>query len=112
MIDNKYDTKNPNIFCSKKLGRSTSQFFKGVIGNGEQIRFWEDTWFGSSPLAVQYFKIYYVCNEQNKTIAHVWDGSTLMLTFRRNFTENMRPQWLELLGILPPVSVFLVTKML
>jgi hypothetical protein len=51
------------------------------------------TWFGNSPLAVQFFELYVIYNEQNKTIAHIWDGSTLMLTFRR---ELITPLVLQL----------------
>jgi hypothetical protein len=108
LVDAKYDTHNPNIFCSSTSG--ISQFWKGVmwaaesvkfgyrwkVGDGTKIRFWEDTWFGTSPLAVQFFDLYIVCNEQNKTISQIWDGNTLMLTFRRNFPPALMQKWQEL----------------
>ena len=64
MVDAKYNTQNPNIFCSRTVG--VSNFGKGVMwavhsikfgyrwkmGNGGKIRFWEDTWIGTSPLSV------------------------------------------------------------
>jgi hypothetical protein len=66
-VDTKYNTSNPNIFCTSTDG--VSQFCKGVmwdvesvkfgyrwkIGDGRKVRFWEDTWFSTSPLAVQFF---------------------------------------------------------
>jgi hypothetical protein len=52
------------IFCTD--GRQASPFWKGVmlaaqavkhgyrwvVGDGRKIHFWEDTWFGTAPLAV------------------------------------------------------------
>jgi hypothetical protein len=68
-IDYKYKTHKPNIFNSNTV--NCSRFWKGVmtvvkglkllnLGLGrEKVRFWEDTWFGTSPLAVQYWNILY-----------------------------------------------------
>lgn len=77
IIDTKYDGLQPNLFA--KTPNDASPFWKGimwtahaakqgytwVVGNGKSIRFWEDMWFGSSNLAIQYWDIYYVCNEKN-----------------------------------------------
>jgi hypothetical protein len=66
VIDYKYNVNNPNIFSSSLVG--VSPFWKGVVweakaaklgyqwkvGNGKKIKFWEDRWFGSSSLAIQY----------------------------------------------------------
>jgi hypothetical protein len=87
MVDHKYNTKNPNIFCSDEVG--VSRFWKEVmwavnstkfgyrwnIGDGNTVRFWEDTLCGTSPLAVQYFDLYALCNEQGMTVRQIWDGS-------------------------------------
>jgi mannosylglycoprotein endo-beta-mannosidase len=70
--------------------------YRWKVGDGTKVRFWEDTWFGTSPLAVQFFDLFVICNEQNKTISQVWDGSTLMLSFRRNFPPILLQQWQEL----------------
>jgi hypothetical protein len=66
VIDAKYETKRPNILCCNDPHPSI--FWKGVmwatqavrfgykwiIGNGRSVKFWEDVWFGNSPLSVQY----------------------------------------------------------
>jgi hypothetical protein len=79
MVENKYRIVRPNIFCSEDV--VISHFWKGVlwainavkmgykwkIGNGNM--FWEDTWCGSSPLSVQYFDLYVICNEHGKIVA-------------------------------------------
>jgi hypothetical protein len=79
IIDHKYDT-TPNILCSGS--RNASPFWKGVrwaaqaakpgyrwcVGDGRKVRFWEDVWFGTCSLAIQYWNIYYIINEQGRTI--------------------------------------------
>jgi hypothetical protein len=61
-----YRTLNPNLFCCPDIG--ASPFWEGVIwtfnaaklgynwniGDGKNIRFWEDQWFGHTSLAIQY----------------------------------------------------------
>ena len=74
-----------------------SPFWKGVlwaskaaqlgvrwkIGNGNSVRFWEDQWFGNSSLSVQFWELYVLAEQKNMTIAELWDGETLKISFRR-----------------------------
>ena len=83
LVDAKYVNSYPNIFCCQPP--SPSHFWKGlmwalkavkfgyrwVVGDGSKIRFWEDLWFGSSPLCVQFWEIYCLCNEQLATLNQV-----------------------------------------
>jgi hypothetical protein len=62
IFDSKYNTPSPNISIVREA--SASRVFKGsmwaarsvhfgyrwIVGDGEKIRLWEDTWFGTSPL--------------------------------------------------------------
>jgi hypothetical protein len=57
--------------------------FRWNVGKGDKIRFWEDVCIGSSSLAIQCWEIYCIVNEQNGTIADLWDGYNLRCTFRR-----------------------------
>jgi hypothetical protein len=107
VIDNKYSTRDPNIFCTNVSG--ASQFFKGVmwaakaakigfrwkVGSGRKIKFWEDTCLGSSSLAVQYWDLYFLVNEKICTIVDVWDGNELKCTFRRCFDRRLLILWEE-----------------
>jgi mannosylglycoprotein endo-beta-mannosidase len=116
VIDAKYNTKDPNIFSCNSF--ATSRFFKGfmwavnsvkfgfrwIVGDGSKIKFWEDTWFGTSPLSVQFWEIYCICNEPLATISEVWDGNSLKLTFRRNFNDSLMEQWFELEQIANNIS--------
>jgi hypothetical protein len=108
IIDSKYNVSNPNIFACSVSG--ASPFWKGVlwaakaakmgymwkVGNGRTIKFWEDHWFGSCSLAIQFWEVYFLLNEQNKTIAELWDGVSLKMTFRRCFDHKLMLQWFEI----------------
>ena len=66
IIDYKYEVNSPNIFSSSPMG--PSPFWKGVlwaaktaqlgyfwkVGDGRKVKLWEDQWFGSSSLVVQF----------------------------------------------------------
>lgn len=111
VVDAKYGTKKPNILCCADPHPST--FWKGVmwatqavkigyrwkVGNGKLVKFWEDIWFGSSPLSTQFWEVYSVVHQQTLTVAEVWDGSQLRCDFRRTFTDDMMVQWLEVVDI-------------
>jgi hypothetical protein len=78
--------------------------FRWIVGDGAKIKFWEDTWFGTSPLSVQFWEIYCICNEPLATVSEVWDGISLKLTFRRNFNDSLMEQWFELEQIANNIS--------
>ena len=117
IVGQKYLSSAPNIFCADNT--DTSNFWKGVmwaaqavkfghrwvVGDGQKIKFWEDCWFGSSPLAVQFWELYSTCSQQCQTISQVWDGSVLKLTFRRNFTPILMEKWYALEAIAQSISV-------
>ena len=111
IIDHKYEVNDPNIFSSSS--GNVSPFWKGVlwaskeakmgyqwkVGNGRKIKFWEDPWFGDSSLAIQYWELYVIANEKIATIADVWDGGQLKVTFRRCFSVEMVAKWYEIIQI-------------
>ena len=105
-----------NIFCLPNAASST--FWKGIIGvakalkfgyrwwsvgDGSNIRFLEDTWFGNSPLVVHFWDLYTICNQIGVTLNCVWDEHDVRLTFRRTFDENMLERWYELVEIVNSV---------
>jgi hypothetical protein len=111
VVDAKYETKSPNILCSQDTHPPV--FWKGVmwasqtvkigyrwqIGDGNSVKYWEDVWFGNSPLATQFWDVYFVVNQQTKTVSELWDGSQLRCTYRRTFTDSVMDQWHELVEI-------------
>lgn len=117
IVDHKYNVSNPNIlWCS---GDHASPFWKGVawaaasakvgyrwhVGDGMMIKFWEDVWFGHCCLATQFWDLYVIVNEQNCTIAEVWDGSQLKLSFRRTVDVHLLNRWFELEAIVQSVTL-------
>jgi len=117
IIKLKYRTDNPNMFCCSD--RNASPFWKGVqwaaqaaalgyqwvVGDGKKVRFWEDHWFGNSSLAVQFWQLYTINNEQGATISQVWDGVDLKLTFRRAVSQQLMLQWDELSQIVNSITL-------
>lgn len=116
IIDSKYNTDKPNIFYSSTIG--TSQFFKSLmwaarvakmgfkwkIGDGKNVKFWEDNWLGSSSLAIQFWDIYTIVNEQGKTVQELWDGNELRCTFRRTVTQTQLHLWDEIVQLASTIS--------
>ena len=117
LIDFKYNTQKPNIFQSRSSG--ASNFFKGFmwaaqaakmgyrwkVGNGRKLRLWEDSWLGSSSLAIQFWPLYRNFNEKNKSIAELWDGQDLKRTFRRNVREDLYQVWLEVVALVSTINL-------
>jgi hypothetical protein len=81
--------------------------YRWNVGSGSKVRFWEDCWIGSSSLAIQYWELYYIVNEQNKSIADLWDGVNLKYTFYRCVDRRLLSLWEELVGL---VSTIVLTE--
>jgi hypothetical protein len=70
--------------------------FRWKIGNDKSVRLWEDNWLGSSSLAIQFWPLYRIVNEKDRTIADLWDGTNLKCTFRRNVSNDLYQSWLDI----------------
>jgi hypothetical protein len=73
--------------------------YRWKLGNGQKVRFWEDVWVGNSSLAIQFWEIYVIINEQNKTMAELWDGVNLKCTFKRCVNVRLFNMWQEVVNI-------------
>jgi hypothetical protein len=49
--------------------------YKWQVGNGRKILFWVDTWIGKCSLAILFWNLYSIVNEQQITVADAWDGT-------------------------------------
>ena len=58
------------------------------IGDGRPVRFLM-TFGMEMPLATQFWDLYFLIQEKNKTFAELWDGVDLKCTFRRNFSHGL-----------------------
>jgi hypothetical protein len=66
------------------------------VGNGEDMRFWEDTWLGNKSLAMQYPSLYNIVHRKNVSVANVLNQNPSNITFRCTLTENRWTLWLQL----------------
>ena len=74
------------------------------IGNGQRVRFWEDTWHGNSSLATQYPSLYNIVRRKN-VLADVITTAPLNIEFRRALTGPKSAAWISLVNKLMLVSL-------
>jgi hypothetical protein len=68
------------------------------------VRFWEDLWVGNASLAIQYWELYCIVNEQNKLVVDLWDGVNLKCTFHRCVDRRLFLQWEELVNLVATID--------
>jgi hypothetical protein len=56
-------------------------------------------------LRIIFWDLYIIVNEQQTTLAQVWDGTNLKLTFRRTISHALLDRWLELLALMQTISM-------
>lgn len=56
---------------------------KGMVNNGQKIRFWEDVWVGEIPLKLEFPTLYQLCRDKNCLISNYWGGDGWKLVFTR-----------------------------
>ena len=78
---------------------------KFIVGNGTTMRFWEDTWLGGTPLALQYPSLYIIVQQRDAYIATVFQSTPLNIHFRRTLAENRWEAWLHLVRRLMDVQL-------
>ena len=76
------------------------------IGNGEKVRFWEDTWLGDKPLSSQYPSLYRIAHRKEVTVASVLSPAPpINITFCRTLNGNRWNRWLQLLARLMEIEL-------
>ena len=66
--------------------RVKSAFFnrtKFIVGNSTTTRFWEDTWLGDTPLALQYPTLYRIVQRRDALVTTIMQSIPLNIQFRR-----------------------------
>ena len=66
------------------------------LQNGEQIRFWEDKWLGSTSLKNYYPALYNLVIRKHDTVSKVMSSTPLNVSFRRALRGNSLVNWHEL----------------
>ena len=68
----------------KGLMRVKASFFnrtKFIVGDGNDTRFWEDTWLGDTPLALQYPTLYRIVQRRDALVATIMQSIPLNIQF-------------------------------
>uniref|UniRef100_A0A453IYM9 Reverse transcriptase zinc-binding domain-containing protein n=1 Tax=Aegilops tauschii subsp. strangulata TaxID=200361 RepID=A0A453IYM9_AEGTS len=60
------------------------QRVKFLVGNGTTTRFWEDTWLGETPLALQRPSLYNIVQRKEDYVATILNSVPLNIQFRRS----------------------------
>lgn len=76
------------------------------VGNGKKVMFWEDVWFGHCSLAIVFWYLDVIDNEQHCTIDSVRDGVDLKITFRRTVSSDLYNRWLDLVNLVASITFF------
>ena len=78
---------------------------KFIVGNGTTTRFWEDTWLGETPLALQYPSLYSIVQRRDAYVAMIMQSIPLNIHFRRTLVGNRWEAWLHLVSRLMDVQL-------
>ena len=78
---------------------------KFIVGNGTTTRFWEDTWLGETPLALQYPSLYSIVQRCDAFVATILQSIPLNIQFRRTLVGNRWEAWLHLVSRLMEVQL-------
>ena len=68
------------------------------LGNGAQIRFWEDTWLGNMSFKCQYPSLYNIVRKKSDFVSIVFRSNPLHVAFRRSLVDNNLRQCQQLVA--------------
>uniref|UniRef100_A0A453FQN4 Reverse transcriptase zinc-binding domain-containing protein n=1 Tax=Aegilops tauschii subsp. strangulata TaxID=200361 RepID=A0A453FQN4_AEGTS len=92
----------------KGLMRTKDLFFRRVkflIDNGMSTRFWEDTWLGETPLAIQYPTLYNIVQHKQDYVGTVFQTIPPNIQFRRALVGERWAAWMHLVRRLIDVQL-------
>jgi hypothetical protein len=69
-----------------------------------KVKIWEENWLGPSSLAIQYWKLYVIMNENNKFVHDLWDGTHLKCNFSRTIDFDLYRMWEEVVQLLLTIN--------
>ena len=81
------------------------QFGTFLVRDGAQVRFWEDTSLGNTPLMVQYPSLYRIVRHKFVTIKQVLGQQNPDISFRRDLFGPRLAAWNELLTRLEDIQL-------
>ena len=96
-----------SAFWKGLMGVKDEFFSRGSfnIGDGQNTRFWEDSWLGGMPLSLQYSSLYNIVQRKNVLVASVLGAAHPNVAFRRALTGDKWDRWLHLVDRLMDVTL-------
>ena len=88
-----------------KVKRDFLRFGTFIIKDGSQVRFWEDTWLGNSPLHDQYPQLYNIVRKKQDTVPNVLRTQISNLSWRRDIIGNKLMMWNNLVSRLSTIDL-------
>jgi hypothetical protein len=77
--------------------------YRWKVGRCDKVLFWEDIWFDHCSLAIIFWDLYVIANEQNFTISTVWDRNELKISFRTTVSPSLYNRWLGLVNLVSSI---------
>uniref|UniRef100_A0A453BTT3 Uncharacterized protein n=1 Tax=Aegilops tauschii subsp. strangulata TaxID=200361 RepID=A0A453BTT3_AEGTS len=78
---------------------------KFIVADETTTRFWEDTWLGNTPLALQYPSLYHIAQRKDDYVATILQTVPLNIQFRRSLVGERWASWLHLVRRLMDVQL-------
>ena len=72
---------------------------------GQQTRFWHDCWLGECPLKIRFHNLFQIASNPDIEVAKASVNGQWSISFRRQLSESLRDEWLELQNMLYEASV-------
>jgi hypothetical protein len=108
LIKNKYLGSKIITQVTRRL--EDSQFWSGLMNvkedflsmdnfnlhDGRQIRFYEDSWLGTTPLRLQYPNLYTIVQRKDATVVDIFSLRPLNISFHRNLVAENLLSWHDL----------------
>ena len=88
--------------------RTKDLFFRWVkflVGNGMSTRFWEDTWLGETPLALQYPTLHNIVQRKEDYVGTVLQTIPFNIQFEHALVGERWTTWMHLVWILIEVQL-------
>jgi hypothetical protein len=64
-----------------------------ILHDDRQIRFWEDSWLGITPLKIQYLNLYNIVRKKGVTVAKIFSLRPLNISFHKNLVAKNLLFW-------------------
>jgi hypothetical protein len=68
------------------------------LGNGHNVRFWEDRWLGNSTLKELYPTLFVITRKKHISVISIFSTVPLNISFRRGLVGNNLNRWYNLVA--------------